>query len=161
MLLGSRALVDEARVWLRRFGGNLFTLTPYALSAMAAYHRNRDSFARRWATTKLFAEAVTAAAASVGASALVRVGPGGPPTCSLVHVHLKGFADDLNKAMLAAAAKTGFKVFRVLRPVTVGQVGEGWSYFEWNIGECNGRIPPKDVQLAWASFFSFLVYGGH
>lgn len=48
MLCGPKAFVDEARVWQRRHGGNLFTLYPYANTAeaasdlrigrMAAYH---------------------------------------------------------------------------------------------------------------------------
>lgn len=34
MLVGSDAFVAEARVWLRRFGGNVYTSLPYALSGL-------------------------------------------------------------------------------------------------------------------------------
>jgi threonine aldolase len=40
MLLGSKEFCDEARIWLRRFGGNLYTLLPYAVSGWAGYKRH-------------------------------------------------------------------------------------------------------------------------
>eukprot|EP00977_Amphora_coffeiformis_P023434 scaffold13356_cov147-Amphora_coffeaeformis.AAC.2 len=40
MVCGSTAFCDEARIWLRRFGGNLYTLLPYAASAYDGYQRN-------------------------------------------------------------------------------------------------------------------------
>jgi threonine aldolase len=40
MLCGSNEFCAQARIWLRRFGGNLYTLTPYAVSAYDGYQRN-------------------------------------------------------------------------------------------------------------------------
>ena len=40
MLCGSTAFCDEARIWLRRFGGNLYTLLPYIASSYDGYQRN-------------------------------------------------------------------------------------------------------------------------
>lgn len=34
MLVGSGPFVAEARVWLRRFGGNVYTSLPYAVSCL-------------------------------------------------------------------------------------------------------------------------------
>ena len=31
MIMGEKDFCDEARVWLRRFGGNLYTLLPYCM----------------------------------------------------------------------------------------------------------------------------------
>jgi len=39
MLLGSEDFCGQARIWLRRFGGNLYTLLPYAVSGWAGYQR--------------------------------------------------------------------------------------------------------------------------
>lgn len=39
MLMGSKDFCDEARVWLRRFGGNLYTLLPYAVSGWSGYQK--------------------------------------------------------------------------------------------------------------------------
>ena len=39
MLLGSQDFCDQARIWLRRFGGNVYTILPYAVSGWAGYRR--------------------------------------------------------------------------------------------------------------------------
>jgi threonine aldolase len=79
MLLGEAAFVEEARVWLRRFGGNLYTALPYAVSALDALDRHGDSFEPRWRTMQAFVEAVkdAAAAAAAKAAAMTEGGGGG------------------------------------------------------------------------------------
>ena len=37
MLLGTTEFCNEARIWLRRFGGNLYTLLPYVISGWSGY----------------------------------------------------------------------------------------------------------------------------
>lgn len=37
MLIGKKEFCDEARIWLRRFGGNLYTLLPYFMSGYMLY----------------------------------------------------------------------------------------------------------------------------
>lgn len=39
ILLGNASFIAEARVWLRRYGGNVFTLMPYAVSAYSSYRK--------------------------------------------------------------------------------------------------------------------------
>ncbi len=39
MLLGRSEFIEESRVWLRRFGGNLFQLHPYVASAAMRFDR--------------------------------------------------------------------------------------------------------------------------
>ena len=39
MLVGAAEFIDEARVWLRRFGGNLYQLHPYVASAARRFER--------------------------------------------------------------------------------------------------------------------------
>lgn len=39
VLMGDASFISEARVWLRRFGGNVFTLLPYAVSSYANYRK--------------------------------------------------------------------------------------------------------------------------
>jgi threonine aldolase len=47
MLLGKQDFIAQSRIWLRRFGGNLFTLSPYAISAAVGFQENKDSFVAR------------------------------------------------------------------------------------------------------------------
>lgn len=44
MLLGSKTFVEQARVWIRRFGGNLFQLYMLAIPARMNFENRRDSF---------------------------------------------------------------------------------------------------------------------
>lgn len=39
LLLGSSTFTKEARIWTRRYGGNCFTLLPYALSSYSCYKK--------------------------------------------------------------------------------------------------------------------------
>lgn len=41
MLLGDTDVMEEARIWKRRYGGDLFHLYPYVLSARTAYEQNK------------------------------------------------------------------------------------------------------------------------
>ena len=192
-LAGSGELVAEARVWLRRFGGNLYTQAPYAVSALAALDGEHDqpSFAARAALTREFTQAVKraaerAAAAGGGARVaikredLVLFSPD-PPECCLVHCHLRGGAEELDKARDESARKTGYRVYRKLRgesylanlpagPDSSSRTSSSssssssskekrkkdWQYFEWNVGPVNGAVPVGRVEEAWAAFFKCL-----
>jgi len=44
MLLGDKTFIARSRIWIRRFGGNLFTLAPYAISASIGFKNNVSSF---------------------------------------------------------------------------------------------------------------------
>lgn len=76
MLLGTKAFAAEARVWLRRFGGNLFSLLPYAVSAWSGFRRHKGDFAARRERmqaivarlTEAFITPALAAAAATGAA---------------------------------------------------------------------------------------------
>ena len=39
MLLGEKEFIEESRIWLRRFGGNLYQLHPYVASAAMRFDR--------------------------------------------------------------------------------------------------------------------------
>ena len=45
MLVGPKSFIEEARVWLRRMGGNLYQLHPYVVSAKYHLEKNRNIFA--------------------------------------------------------------------------------------------------------------------
>lgn len=48
MLVGTHSYIEQARVWSRRFGGNLFTLLPYHVAAWQGFRQNTtDVFVAR------------------------------------------------------------------------------------------------------------------
>jgi threonine aldolase len=134
-LLGSESFVSDARVWARRFGGNVFSALPLALSCWAAFRTlhsgfddskgtlAKDPFAQRadrlrevvaLVTTIGQTEAKSSMPRSTNPSLcceLVRFDPA-VPQCSLVHVYLHP-AVLLKTAVMArdaAAAKCGLAV---------------------------------------------------
>lgn len=46
MLLGSRGFIERAKVWLRRFGGNLFQLYPLAIPAKMNFDKRKNDFTK-------------------------------------------------------------------------------------------------------------------
>ena len=166
MLAGSSDLVAEARVWLRRFGGNIYTCLPYAVSALDAFDRQEGSFEARWQTMQAFAAAVNAAAgnaATTGAAAtgaagaaedLVRFNPPSPQCCQ-VHCHIRGPQSAIEAARDRTAAETGTEVFTRLRGESP-EFGPDWQYFEWAVGPVNAQFSAEEVQAAWAHFFTCL-----
>lgn len=49
MLFGNKEFIEKARIWLRRFGGNLFQLYPLAIPARMNFNERKDSF-NEWTT---------------------------------------------------------------------------------------------------------------
>ncbi len=54
MLLGPADTISAARVWLRRFGGNVYSLMPYAVSCQGAFRDNRAAFPARLAYMRYY-----------------------------------------------------------------------------------------------------------
>lgn len=50
MLLGPRDFINEAKIWQRRHGGNLYQLHPYAISAKIGFKKHLGSFPLRYKT---------------------------------------------------------------------------------------------------------------
>ena len=90
MLLASHATIACAKIWLRRFGGNVYSLMPYAVSCQSGFRANRLSFPARLQHMQLVVGAVSAALATGGdeLQGLVRFEPL-VPVVSLIHVYIK------------------------------------------------------------------------
>ena len=88
MLIGETAFIQDARIWLRRFGGNLFTALPYAASGLAQFNQCHDSFGQRLNAAQKAVEAVKRAAQATGMSHRLVLTPD-PPQCPMVHVHIE------------------------------------------------------------------------
>ena len=133
MLAGSDSFIADARVWLRRFGGNLFTLMPYAVSAKRGFDLCRSSFNERWVILTSWVDAVKSAAEETRQPENRLVLTPEVPHACMVHVHVKGelrkdhvhprsdpppiagSKEMLEGARDTALALTGSKVFRMLR----------------------------------------------
>ena len=163
LLSRDSGFADQARVWLRRFGGNLFSLLPYGVSCWYHFRRHCSESVFRERRDRL-REVVRAVTAAVGRGSAEDQGvlefDPAVPECSLVHVYFHAPVDTctaahtlLQATPAADPGESGIAVFAKIRPGTLAR--EGWSYFELNMGNGNRAIPVED----WVRGYRSLVQG--
>jgi threonine aldolase len=136
MLLGDESLIAEARVWQKRFGGNLIHLWPLAVSARLGL---RD---RLPAMPSFVARAQGVAAVLAGKEG-VRVRPA-RPEAPMMHVFVDVPADRLQAAVEEVTAATGIALFYRCRAAEV----PGFSMFELAIGASAAAIDDEELSAA-------------
>jgi hypothetical protein len=138
MLLGKSDFIKEARVWQRRFGGNVYSQLPYDVSCWAGFRTHCDDFTARRdrlrlvvaSLTGLFTADVSGNNSESEQSPLVWFDP--PiPEVSLVHVYIAASAELAISAKNDSAVESGVSCFRIIRASPSGSSTE--SYFEFNM----------------------------
>lgn len=134
-LAGPAELVDEARAWRHRYGGQIFQQWPAALAALVGLDRELPRLPDYVAHAKVVAAALRDAFEAAGAG-WYRVHPAEPSTHQFT-VWLPYDAEALTDAGVRVAEETGTTPFRLWSPasapgisyteVTVGAPGLGWS----------------------------------
>jgi threonine aldolase len=145
MLLGSNSYIEEARPWLRRCGGNLFSLLPYFLSSWQGFQLHKGAFPAHLEQLSKLVREVSAAlqqeqeGVSSDESALIRFDPV-EPVVPLIHVYLRTSDMALaNSALQTVAERTGIACIAKLR---AGQFGARQQVFtEFSLGPANMHIP--------------------
>jgi threonine aldolase len=140
MLLGKAPFISEARVWLRRFGGNIFTSLPYVVSAWAGLIRNVNTFEEKTQRLRSVVAMLTKLFQKDGQQQLIRFVPE-VPMVSMVHVYIRGASlEVLLEIRDRVVRETSISCFTMLRPAakmtianfeTMTLVQE--AYFEFNM----------------------------
>ncbi|GAX27195.1 hypothetical protein FisN_13Lh253 [Fistulifera solaris] len=162
MLLGSSEFCQEARIWLRRFGGNLYTLLPYVVAADAGYQKNwlRKNGALSFLQKKeKLCNVVQLLKEHPIVSQVIRFEPE-EPQVNMVHGYLFYSVEECQTALDHAAAKVGMRAFHRIRNASVSPFPVDLKYqsvFEWSMGEANAQIEDKDFVQAWEAFASKLL----
>ena len=132
MLCGSRPLVEEARIWQRRHGGNLVALYPYASVA-------EQSFDARISRMRAYRDAATWLAKIVAAQpGTLRVQPVPPPT-NMFHCYLTVPPATLRKRVAAIARKHGVWTLARAAPTAI----DGITKWEISAGDATLALGPK------------------
>ena len=126
MLLGSDDFIASSRVWLRRFGGNIFTMLPYAVSAWKGLRTHATAFTPRLHHLQRVVAHIT----SVVDSSLVFFDPPAP-VVSLVHVYMKCDVDTALRLRQLVLEETGVWCFQRARTARFG--ASDYCYFEMNM----------------------------
>ena len=140
VLAGSDDVVAEARQWRRRLGGTLFTLLPYAVSALAGL----DTEVPRMAEYHERAVEIAALLAAAG----FQVHPEVPHT-NAFRIHAAGTADDLNERLVSVAETEQVQLLSGWQMADVP--GRAWS--EFTVGPATLEWDPQEAVQALAAAF--------
>jgi threonine aldolase len=132
-LAGPAGVIDEARVWKLRHGGNLIRLYPYVVAA----RKGLDEKLPRMAAYHEKAVEIAAALAQLPG---VDVVPN-PPHAHMLHVFLHGDRQRLMEGHLAQARETGVWLFWRLEAGLL----PNWSKFELSAGDATLDLPTAEI----------------
>jgi threonine aldolase len=137
-LAGDDETIAEARVWLRRHGGNLVTVHPFVVAAERALDERLD----RMPAYAAHARALAAALATVDGLEVVP----DPPQTPMFHLLLHGERERLVDAALSLAEER--KVFLFADPSST--TSPSWQRLEVAVGEITLELEPDDVRDLFA-----------
>ncbi len=143
-LAGPQDLIEEARVWQRRHGGNIPHMYPIALSAALGLDEHLPRIADYCARAVEIAEMLT------GIPNLT-VSPN-PPQTNMMHVFLPGEAEDLLRAAAAVAAEHDIELFSSTSPTDVPNVRR----WELTVGAGACEMDLDEIRAAMDTFASAL-----
>jgi threonine aldolase len=165
MLLGSNEFCNKARIWLRRFGGNLYTLLPYAVSGWSGYRRywrlernNHDKDSPASCRILSFQEKkdklvglVKALSADISVSQVLAFDPAIPET-NMAHGFIRASPEDCRKVIHSVEERLHVTVLSRVRAVDKNESAHQLGFqskFEWAIGEANGYIADETFLQCW------------
>ncbi|MFF5900390.1 threonine aldolase family protein [Streptomyces argenteolus] len=155
VLAGSESLVEEARTWRHRYGGQVFQQYPAALSALLGLERELPRLPSYVAHAKVVAGAL-AEGFTGSAVPWFRIHPE-PPHTHQFQVWLPYAADVLDEASVRQAEETGVTLFRRWFAAPAGP--PGLSYTEVTVAAPGLEWTAQDVREAVAEFEARLVQG--
>ncbi|GGV91164.1 threonine aldolase [Streptomyces gelaticus] len=152
-LAGPASLIEEARTWRHRYGGQLFQQFPAALAALIGLDRELPLLPSYVAQAKVVAGALDEGFSASGAG-WFRVHPE-PPHTHQFQVWLPYGADVLTEAAVRQAEETGVSLFRKWYPAAAGppglsftEVTVGREGLEWTAGEVRSAVREFVERLA-------------
>lgn len=175
MLLGSHEFCAQARIWLQRFGGNLYTKLPNYVSGWAGFRRQwrledfgssqeetqKQQPPTQQTTTALLSfpdkkrkllSLVRELTADPLVSQVLSFDPA-IPEVNMVHGYIQGASVETCTSVLERVEKQhGIRVLARVRPVLEDAPAFKLGYkasFEWTMGENNGNIPDDVFLLGW------------
>ncbi|MFJ7195535.1 MULTISPECIES: threonine aldolase family protein [unclassified Streptomyces] len=152
-LAGPASLVEEARTWRHRYGGQLFQQFPAALAALIGLDRELPRLDSYVAQAKVVAGALAEGFPAAG-TPWSRVHPE-PPHTHQFQVWLPYGADVLTEAAVRQAEETGVSLFRKWYPAAAGppglsftEVTVGREGLEWTAGDVRDAVREFVERLA-------------
>ncbi|MEU9762852.1 beta-eliminating lyase-related protein [Streptomyces sp. NPDC047985] len=152
-LAGPESLIEEARAWRHRYGGQLFQQFPAALAALIGLDRELPLIPSYVAQAKVVAGALAEGLAAAGAG-WFRVHPE-PPHTHQFQVWLPYGADALTAASVRQAEETGVALFHAWRSAPGGPPGVAFT--EVTVGREGLEWTAADVRETVAAFLDLVA----
>jgi threonine aldolase len=134
--------IAEARVWLRRHGGNLVTMHPYVVAA-------ETSLDERLERMPAYLGHARALASALGTLDGLEVVPD-PPQTPMFHIHLRGDRERLADAALTLAEER--KVFLFADPSST--TSPSWQRHEVMVGDVTFGLEPDELRDFYAEILA-------
>lgn len=141
ILMGPEDVIKEAKVWRRRHGGELVTMSPLIISA-------RKAFAQRLDKIPAYVAKAQEIAAALSHIPQMQLQPAIPPT-NMCHVYLNGDKEALQKAAEAVREERGISLFGGIWEGAVS----GRLMFEMVIGDAGLELDASEVASAFELLF--------
>ncbi len=180
MLLGDTEFCAKARVWLRRMGGNLYTLLPYAVSSWDGFRKNCLSSVndgdgdggggdgiiaddRKWRYDRQIFERRRQKLSNImemlkgngNIESIVSFDPVTPQT-NMVHGYLQVSLEQCMEAIDKVETNTGIRVLNRVNSCSdesnSGNITTCRCRFELTVGEANVLIDDAHYLLGWQEF---------
>ncbi|MFN4214329.1 threonine aldolase family protein [Exiguobacterium sp.] len=135
ILAGPKPFCDEARIWKRRYGGDLIGLYPYIIPANYYYELRKDRMETYYEQAKQLAHRFNAIDG-------VWTTPDVPVT-NMFHLHVEGEYEAVAARMQAVQDETGIGVSGYLVP------HEGYCSTEISVGDAVGEIEAAQLDLVF------------
>lgn len=133
ILAGPEDFIKEAKVWQRRQGGNLITLSPYVVSARSSLHL-------RLKKMQAYHDKAKEVAAIISTIENIKVEPAIPQT-NMMHIFFKGNIEKFEQGALQVAIEEKILVFRKLQPTSNPSIGK----LELSVGDALLDIPNEEI----------------
>lgn len=133
ILAGPEDFIKEAKVWQRRQGGNLITLSPYVVSA-------RASLRLRLERMQAYHEKAKEVAAIFSTFENIKVEPAIPQT-NMMHIFFNGNIEQFEKGSLKVAEEEKVLVFGKLQPTSNPSIGK----LELSVGDALLDVSNEEI----------------
>jgi threonine aldolase len=134
MLLGPQDIIDEARIWQRRHGGNLVQMYPFVLSARHGLDTRLDRIPQYCAKARDIAEILTSLPQ-------IEIMPD-PPQTNMLHLFICGDRDRLEEAAAQIAREQKIWLFRSFAPSQI----PGYCKVEFTVGDATLEFEREEIR---------------
>jgi threonine aldolase len=136
MLLGRRDLIDQAKVWIQRQGGNVYRRTPYVVSAAMQFEQRLNAMPAYYQRALWLYELLDS-------YPQLRPNPA-TPQCNMLHLYLP--VDVANATSIRNRIAQEHSIWLFGRAVNTALPGQ--CMFEWYVGDQLMTMPNTEVSKA-------------